>query len=155
MSIAGVATALSVLVLDHPRQRCYVVVEELITADYPSCGVHKLTCWLLQGLRHPHSLGVSPEHSVSTRGTSLWCMLSCTGHYRACLVQALPALLTLWLPRWWPGLGFCRGDSGGRALPALHEASQGFRDILGVLQTPCCVSLVSTLGMGAHLLSNP
>lgn len=44
------AIALSVLVLDHLSQRCYVVVEELITADYSSYGVHKLTCRLLQGL---------------------------------------------------------------------------------------------------------
>lgn len=50
MPMAGTAAALSVLVLDCPSQRCYVVVEELITADYPSYGVHKLTCWLFQGL---------------------------------------------------------------------------------------------------------
>lgn len=59
MPMAGMATALSVLVLDHPSQRCYVVVEELIRPDYPSYAVHKLTCWLLQGLDiHIHWVSV-------------------------------------------------------------------------------------------------
>lgn len=69
-----------------------MVVGELITADYPSYGVNKLTCWLLQGLRHLHSLGVSPEHCESTKGT-LWHMLRSTGHcFRACLLFLIMVL---------------------------------------------------------------
>lgn len=37
--MAGMAAALSVLVLDQPSQRHFVVAEELIIADYQGSGI--------------------------------------------------------------------------------------------------------------------
>lgn len=59
--------------------------------------------------------------------------------------QALLALLTLLLPQWWPGLGFCMGDGGGREAPVQHREPPAVRMVQGGLGTcwarrrPCFV----------------
>ena len=47
--------------------------------------------------------------------------------------RALPALPTLPLPRWWPGLGSCAGDGGGRQAPSMRKPPGS----LGTLQARC------------------